>query len=243
MSTDYNFLTKKLVRLRKLYESAIRAKNWANVIRSSVIIKELHDYVVKELMNHHVKRKFISQDKKIMGYFKTKTQDVLVAKNIKEPLISVNVRSQLSSIQKNYDTLFERLIAESTNLHEKHPSMVCGYLYLLPTIGYSTKEAKKGRILRNEHFNWEKYLWSFSLLADRKNKEAASYEYEEICLLAVDFSKAKPEVLQNIEDFRTRRLVSDKFAEKFNYGNLSIDKFIERLLNKFNHGNINSLTR
>ncbi len=242
MSTDYNFLTKKLIRLKRLYESAIRAKNWANVIRSSVIIRELHDYVVKELMNHGIKRKFIFQDKKIMGFFKTKTQDVLVARDIEEPLISVNVRSQLSSIQKNYDTLFERLIAESTNLHERNPSMTCGYLYLLPTLGYSEKEAKKGKILRNEHFNWEKYLWTFSLLASRKNKEDKSYKYEEMCLLAVDFSKTKPEVLQNIEDFRSRGLVSDKFADKFDYGNLSVDKFIERLLNKFNHGNINILT-
>lgn len=242
MSTNYKLLNKKLKRLIKLYESAIRARNWANVIRSSIIINELHDYVVRELVNHGIKRKFIFQNKKIMGYFKTKTQDVLVTKKIEEPLISINVRSQLSSIQKNYDTLFERLIAESTNLHEKYPSMVCGYLYLLPTLGYSEKEAKKGRIIRDEHFNWEKYLRSFALLADRKDAEDISYKYEEICLLAVDFSKREPKILLNIDDFENRKLVTEKFAENFDYGTLNIDNFIDRLLKKFRDRNLVDLS-
>lgn len=121
--------------------------------------------------------------------------------------------------------------------------MVCGYLYLLPTLGYSEKEAKKGRIIRDEHFNWEKYLRSFALLADRKDAEDISYKYEEICLLAVDFSKREPKILLNIDDFENRKLVTEKFAKNFDYGTLNIDSFIDRLLKKFRDRNLADLSR
>lgn len=48
----------------------------------------------------------------------------LYGQNFTEQTLTINVRSQISSIQKNFDTLFERTYAEAQNLHERCPKMV-----------------------------------------------------------------------------------------------------------------------
>ena len=49
-----------------------------------------------------------------------------------ERILSINVRSQLSSVAKNFDTIFERTFAESFNLHNRLNKIVLGEVFLLP---------------------------------------------------------------------------------------------------------------
>src|SRR5699024_12674694 len=58
-----------------------------------------------------------------------------------ERILSVNLRSQLSSLAKNTDTLFERMIAEPLNLHLQYPRMVTGELYMIPVYEYEIGRA------------------------------------------------------------------------------------------------------
>jgi hypothetical protein len=150
-----------------------------------------------------------------------------------EPLISVNVRSQLSSIQKNYDTLYERLIAEAVNLHERYPALVCGYIYLLPTVGYDSDAMKDRRIAHTEKFNWEKYLHTFSLLQNRITANDKPYKYESLCLLAVDFGTHQPKVLHHVDEFVELGLISADFGKQFSYNNLAVSAFVDTLLLRF----------
>lgn len=246
MSANIKLLQKYLSRIKKVYESEIKRKdgNPSFLIRSGKIIDELHEYLKQELVRNGVKRAYInpplgrsSPEKAIDGYFKTKDQDILIQKEENKPLISLNVRSQLSSVQKNYDTLFERLVAESVNIHEKLPQIPCGYLYLLPTIGYNSDAMKKNKVIRSERFNWEKYLTTFSLLANRTGSEDKTFKYEKVCLLAVDFSTNPPHILSSTSDFLSRNLISKDFAKSFNYSPLRIDDIIEKLISTFNQRN------
>ena len=89
---------------------------------------------------------------KLAGFLKQKDQDICVTpNNVEKKAILVNwgplsfenkedvygfdfsqhclvvgIRSQMRSIAKNTDTLFERTFAESLNLHMRYPKMVLG---------------------------------------------------------------------------------------------------------------------
>ncbi len=140
------------------------------------------------------------------------------------PLLSINVRSQLSSIEKNYDTLFERIFAEALSLHNRFPYMVLGYLYLLPNKGYSLESNTF-----NEHYDLEKYILSFLSISGRRNPKDDAWKYERVCLLIVDFSQDPPEVIDNMDQFVERRLVSEKFANMYSFDELSISHFFDDL--------------
>ena len=246
MSVNIKLLQIRLNRIRRIYEGEIRRKdgNPGFLIRSGKIIEELHEYLKQELIRSGIKRAYInpplgrsSPEKAIDGYFKTKDQDILIQKEENQPLISLNIRSQLSSVQKNYDTLFERLVAESVNIHEKFPQLPCGYLYLLPTAGYNSDAMQNNKVIRDERFNWEKYLTTFSLLANRKDPDDKTFKYEKICLLAVDFSTNPPHILSSTDDFLSRHLITKEFAKGFDYSPLKVTDIIEKLITIFNHRN------
>ena len=246
MTADIKLLQKYLSRIKKAYEGEIKRDggNPGFLIRSGKIIDELHEYLKHELVRNGVKRNYInpplgktSPDKAIDGYFKTKDQDILVQKEENQPLISLNIRSQLSSVQKNYDTLFERLVAESVNIHEKFPLVPCGYLYLLPIAGYNSDAMKENKVVRDERFNWEKYLTTFSLLADREDSDDKTFKYEKVCLLAVDFSVNPPYVLSSTKDFLSHDLITRDFAKSFDYSSLRVNDIIEKLVYVFDRRN------
>jgi hypothetical protein len=102
-----------------------------------------------------------SPEMKLAGFLKHKHQDVCVAphghnpeneimqegllqeaadyygKAYTERVISINVRSQMSSLAKNFDTLYERTIAEAQNLHVRCPKMVLGEVYMIAVKEYN----------------------------------------------------------------------------------------------------------
>ncbi len=60
--------------------------------------------------------------------------------------IVVGVRSQLSSINKNYDTLIERALAETMNLRLRHPEVVMGEVFLVAVREYDEQAMKKNQV-------------------------------------------------------------------------------------------------
>jgi hypothetical protein len=167
-------------------------------------------------------------EQKLAGFFKCKDQDICVLPNNLQPheeilnfdgilkgtsdpygydfterILSVNVRSQLSSIAKNFDTLYERTFAEALNLHLRCQKMVLGEFYMIPVVEYDDKLAKDKKIGFKEnshiHTHLEKYIYSFSAVNNRKVTEGEEYKYERVCLLIVDFSKKTP-VIYNTDD-------------------------------------------
>jgi len=133
MPADMRLLSNKLKEMKIVYEYAIEKGKYTSLIRSKSLISLLHQYVIEELKKR-VEPSWVVTDKKVYGFPKTKEQDIIVqplqnGTNVSVgPIMAVNVRSQLSSIDKNYDTLFERIFAEALNLHNRFPYLVLGYL-------------------------------------------------------------------------------------------------------------------
>lgn len=228
-------LIQTLQRMKIEYETAIRNGTYTNLIRSKRLIEVLHEFVINELSSF-VNEEWIIKDKKVYGFPKKKEQDILVQPPQDKgrdvavgPILAVNIRSQLSSIEKNYDTLFERVFAEALNLHNRFPYMVLGYLYLLPLLGYDVQAAKNRQVQLKERYNIEKYILSFQSIAGRRHPTGAPWKYEKVCLLIADFNYDPPQVVENMDQFVRKGLVSEKFANMYSIEDLSISNFFDEL--------------
>ncbi len=100
------------------------------------------------------------------GVLKDKIDDY--GKDFTERTISINIRSQISSLAKNFDTLYERTIVEAYNLHVRCPKMVLGEVYMIPVKEYDTS-AMKNNIVRcsDDSVPLEKYIRSFQAINRR----------------------------------------------------------------------------
>lgn len=234
MPIDRQRLLDKLKEMKEVYEEAIRNGNYTSLIRSKRFINLLHEYVIEEL-EKRVEPSWVVTDKKVYGFPKTKEQDILIqppqnGRNVSVgPIMAINVRSQLSSIEKNYDTLFERIFAEALNLHNRFPYMVLGYLYLLPKVGYDPDAAKENRVVLSERYRLEKYILSFLSIANRTSPSDVPWKYEKVCLLIVDFESDPAEVMDDMQVFLREGLVSEKFAWLYAFGDLTIKDFFDDL--------------
>lgn len=196
---------------------------------------------------------------KIAGFLKQKDQDVCVTpleilpqrrlidwgplqfeqgaydaygQEYSERTLVINIRSQLSSIAKNTDTLFERTFAESANLHKIYPHMVLGEAYLIPVYEYADDAQKENRVeFKTRHVNIEKYISFFSALNMRKTSKDDINKYEKAALIIVDFSRSTPKVYNWTSELIADNLVPAGFPLELH--DLSFETFIPSLLQKY----------
>lgn len=152
--------------------------------------------------------------------------------NLTEHTLSVNVRSQLSSIAKNFDTLYERTFAEALNLHLRCPNMVLGEFYMIPVYEYDDKLVKQHRIGFKDNAkvasHIEKYIRSFSAVNNRTSVDSEDYKYERVCLLIVDFSQTYPKIYNTTEELLSDGLLSPKSTATID--NMNFPTFADTLL-------------
>lgn len=191
---------------------------------------------------------------KLAGGLKQKDQDVCVAPNntkhkseiltigllkgtediygeeFTKKTLTINVRSQISSIQKNFDTLYERTISEAQNLHDRCLHMVLGEVYLIAVPEYNDKEFENNKcVFKNISPKIvEKYIKSFQAITNRTELDKFFYQYEATCLLIVDFSKKVPKIYHS-----TRELIADGLLPQdttVKYEGLDWSNFSKKLL-------------
>lgn len=171
---------------------------------------------------------------KISGFLKQKNQDVcavphninraprritwgpLAAENVDDEngelfsanTLVVNIRSQMSSIAKNTDTLFERTFAEALNLHMAYPKMVTGEVYLIPVFEYDDSVmGNKNVRFKNRMTNIAKYISFFSTINGRASIDEDLYKYERCALLVVDFRYDQPKLYESTDDMINDKLL------------------------------------
>lgn len=167
----------------------------------------------------------------LAGYLKTKDQDIsIIPDNIPpapqtltfptmlnsytdifghaltESIISINVRSQLSSTNKNFDTLYERTFAEPLNLHRRCPKMVLGEVYMIILKEYDSDAAKLNAVQFKTAENIEKYITAFQAINQRADENDEYWKYERCCLLVVDFDRPIPKIYNS-----SAELIQDGF--------------------------------
>lgn len=155
-----------------------------------------------------------------------------------ERILSINVRSQMSSIGKNFDTLFERKIAEAYNLHLRCPAMVLGDVYLIPLKEYDSNAVKEKRIAYKDNDEQikkhiSKYIRYFWTLNNRMDVSQDFHKYERICLLIVDFEPDPIKIYSNDEQLKSDCLI--KKDGDISIEGMSWENFASDLLNIYNH--------
>lgn len=231
-------------------ESMIRSSAPINLIHNAV----KHDFILNGIKKENIFPPY-QQSKpelKLAGYLKQKDQDVCITpSNIKRvpttitwgPLafeqkqdsfgydysrntLVVNVRSQMSSIAKNSDTLFERTFAEALNLHMRYSDIVLGEVYLIPTHEYDDDLVKQKKIgFKPEHIDIERYISFFNSINNR-NLNGPDYAYERCALLIVDFNRTQPHLYKNSAELKKDNLISNSFQIEYadiNYQNFTRD--------------------
>ncbi len=224
-----------------------------SVIRSQKPIKLIHEAVKSELILNDVELTQISEEKSLSGFLKKKSQDVIVfpknilpikekietgflegkideyGKEYTEKTLSINVRSQLSSMSKNFDTLYERTFAEALNLHLRCPNMCLGEVYMIPVYEYNIKDIQQKKISFSKSFkNVEKYVLAFNALSGRISVSVDHYKYERVCLLIVDFSKETPKIYNSDEELKEDKLLPETSIASIE--NISYQNFVPSLL-------------
>jgi hypothetical protein len=266
-------INQALVNIKAAYEASINANQRVGTIRSSSLIKHIHNVIKTDLINNGVHpslvnpskdylekvisptrraynraRKLYDKELKIAGKLKTKKQDISVVPDnihvnpmtltlstmlngyhdifgdtLTEAILSINVRSQLSSIEKNFDTLYERTFAESLNLHLRCPNMVLGEVYLLPVKEYSDSSP-----VTFSTTNIEKYIEAFQAINARAGATDDDYKYERCCLLLIDFDRRVPKIYNTVQE-----LINDGFLNattQCTMANLDYQNFITDIL-------------
>lgn len=259
------------------YETAIGNGTQASTIRTSRLIKYVHNALKTDFLNNNVHpslvnpskkylqrvinpparqmnraRRLYDKELKIAGFLKTKKQDISIIPNnihiapqtlalntmmngyydiygdlFTESVLSVNVRSQLSSIWKNFDTLYERTFAEALNLHQRLPNMVLGEVYLIPVKEYTDTSTDGNMVFNN--IDVGKYIAAFQAINNRANSADEKYKYERCCLLIVDFDRAMPKIYNS-----SAELIQDGFLPQgstISMAGLDYQNFVTDIMN------------
>lgn len=228
----------------KLYDDGNRAKE--ALIRSQRLINYIHESIKVEFINCGVNPDKIfprlnstKPEIIIRGFLKPKRQDICIVPNPlairdqsqTEKVITVNIRSQLSSLNKNFDTLYERTFAEPLNLHLENPKQCLGEVYLIPTHEYDDGAMVDNRVEFKSVSRIEHYIQMFQALNKRIDYERDEYKYERVCLLIADFRQESPKLYSDIQELINDGLISR--STQVTLDNLTYDNFASDLLDTY----------
>ena len=238
-------------------ESIIRSSKLINLIHDAV----KYEFINRGVKEYNIYPPFgeSKPELKIAGFLKQKDQDIcIVPNNIEKtktyinwgPLayqnkidpygyeystntLVINVRSQMSSLAKNADTLFERTFAEALNLHMRYPKMVLGEVYLIPVHEYDDDLVKESKVgFKSSHTDLEKYISFFASINNRKfeaDGHDEDYAYERCALLIVDFNREQPFLFSSSKELKQAGLLAADFD--IEYADLNFQNFVEDIIN------------
>ena len=254
MTIDQTLKTIKLEFDAAIKTAMFNGKNYTNgnrakeaLIRSQRIINYIHEFVKGEFVRNGVNKNKIypslgntKPEVKIKGFLKSKNQDISIIPDpylLKkvgdyypevEKILTVNIRSQLSSLNKNIDTLYERTFAEALNLHLNYPKQCLGEVYLIPTNEYDDQAMTNNKVVFKNISRIENYIKMFQAINGRKPFKKDQYKYERVCLLIADFRKETPKVYSDINELKQDGLIPT--SSDVNLENLTIDNFAGQLV-------------
>lgn len=242
-----------------------------SLIRSQKLIYVIHEYIKEQLISYDISPSKVyppitkSHPEICMaGFLKEKNQDIsIICGNFKEEeiqegvligkkdkigketlnkSISINIRSQLSSLGKNFDTLYERTFAEALNLHLRIPKLVMGEVYMVPLVAYDPDKINKKEIGWKEKLPI-KYIPAFRELNNRQSDKVNEYQYERLCLLIVDFRGDEPRLIESAEDLLKLGWINKSELKNYSLEGIGIKDFVKDLLEAYKkrHGSLSAL--
>lgn len=124
-------------------------------MRSGVFIREFQNYCQAELTRLGLPpAAIVSQGRSIQSFSFRAEQPVVGAHYIKSvdltlqsstsgPLLSLSLKSMLSSVGKNVNNRWEEAIGDAANLHVRFPMLPLGFLMILPSTSYVTSGGRR----------------------------------------------------------------------------------------------------
>ncbi len=238
-------------------ESIIRSSKLINLIHDAV----KYEFINRGVKEYNIYPPFgeSKPELKIAGFLKQKDQDICIVPNNIEKIktyinwgplayqnkidpygyeystntLVINVRSQMSSLAKNADTLFERTFAEALNLHMRYPKMVLGEVYLIPVHEYDDDLVKESKVgFKSSRTDLEKYISFFASINNRKfeaDGHDEDYAYERCALLIVDFNREQPFLFSSSKELKQAGLLAADFD--IEYADLNFQNFVEDIIN------------
>tara|TARA_B100000161_G_scaffold239730_1_gene191362 strand:+ start:115 stop:981 length:867 start_codon:yes stop_codon:yes gene_type:complete len=146
--------------------------------------------------------------------------------------IIIGLRSQMSSVDKNFDTLMERAFAETLNIRLRFPVITMGEVYLLPIEELDDEAMKKNKItFKNKRVKIEKFIRTFNSFSGRSSLNLEEqYKYDASALILVDFKQDPPKIIYNKMDLKQYGF-SEEVCSMFE--KISAHGFDERLLENY----------
>lgn len=238
-------------------ESIIRSSKLINLIHDAV----KYEFINRGVKEYNIYPPFgeSKPELKIAGFLKQKDQDICIVPNNIEKIktyinwgplayqnkidpygyeystntLVINVRSQMSSLAKNADTLYERTFAEALNLHMRYPKMVLGEVYLIPVHEYDDDLVKESKVgFKSSRTDLEKYISFFASINNRKfeaDGHDEDYAYERCALLIVDFNREQPFLFSSSKELKQAGLLAADFD--IEYADLNFQNFVEDIIN------------
>jgi hypothetical protein len=144
----------------------------------------------------------------------------------------IGIRSQLSSIEKNFDTLAERAFAETLNLSLRCPNITLGEVYLIPLNEFDDSKLKSNKMgFKSNPVNVAKFVRFFNAIThlSTSSKLRESYQYSATTLIVADFSQSKVRVLWDKAD------VTSAFGKEMaaDMTELLPDNFVKRISKRY----------
>jgi len=237
-------------------KNVINSKNVINILHEVVKSSLIINGVNPDLLNPKLGES--KGEIKLAGFVKFKTQDICVFPNhinpnpenldffglhfgktdrfgelFSEHILTINLRSQLSALSANIDTMYERTYAEPLNLHRRLPKMVIGEVYLIAARELDSKEVVNHNVVYAPVTNAiaksiETYINGFSALNRRINQRDDDFKYERIALIIADFSQSPIKIYNNSKDLKADRLL--RMESNASLENMSFENFISDLI-------------
>lgn len=193
----------------------------------AVVAKSIYENLLKEGLDTQVFPPIGSSapELKVTGLLKAKKQDVsftvdphvpeiirtgveageidCVGFNATNRALVIGVRSQLSSLAKNFDTLVERSFAETLNLRLRCRGITLGEVYLIPLYEFKDSDLKNNVVgFKSKPVNLLRFVKIFNAITDPnyKHDDQGLYKYNATMLIVADFSKKNVKILWDEAD-------------------------------------------
>lgn len=205
-------------------------------VRGQGFIKMLHLYIADDLrsrLTEEARRQGVQvkEEAKIFGSHKPKDADVAVIHPDNGVLMSVGVRSQMTSVGNNVLEYYQGIIGECISLQDRFPMAVYGYAYLHPLLSKKWRTVGGVKVLGDEYPDHSRYSRMYSAIAGR---DGAQYKdirgiYDQFAYLVVDFEN---DPLPAIRDDIVQGSVP------LDERDMQISTFVDRLVATFKKRNI-----
>lgn len=148
--------------------------------------------------------------------------------------IIIGIRSQMSSVDKNFDTLMERAFAETLNLRLRSPALTMGEVYILPIVEFDVKAMQTNQIkFLKSKVKLEKFVRIFESFTEREDLDIENqFKYDSSALIPIDFNTSPPAVIFDADDLSSYQY-DDNLCKLFE--SISASGFDDRLLSSYKH--------